>query len=210
MEAFDFTPAVDADREAGIVRRNEGIVVWMAGEAKARHGGRLPEGSDEEDLLQEGRIALLNAARTYDGARGTKFSTYAVNLVRNAMTDLYERGRSLCESRMEEAGMKRLSRDDGSVGEAALSGSGTDVNHEDHIGDQAVHEVTLEKMCNRFNGLPLRQRKILARRYGLKTGKEQSFAETAAYFHLTERSVRRTEKDALRALRNAMNDGNII
>ena len=34
-------------------------------------------GGDSEDLIQEGMLGLLSAVRTYDPAKGVKFSTYA-------------------------------------------------------------------------------------------------------------------------------------
>lgn len=42
---------------------------------------------DFDDMVQEGCIALVNAARTYDGS--TKFSTYAVKCIRNHFIKLY-------------------------------------------------------------------------------------------------------------------------
>lgn len=40
-----------------------------------------------EDLLQEGRVAALAAARDYDGERGALFSTYALPRIRAAMVE---------------------------------------------------------------------------------------------------------------------------
>ena len=40
-----------------------------------------------EDLLQEGRVAALDAARDYDGERGALFSTYALPRIRAAMVE---------------------------------------------------------------------------------------------------------------------------
>jgi len=39
-------------------------------------------GGDSEDLIQEGMLGLLSAVRTFDPAKGTKFSTYAEFCVR--------------------------------------------------------------------------------------------------------------------------------
>lgn len=40
-----------------------------------------------EDLQQEGRIALLESARSYSAERGAKFMSYAGSAIRNAMLD---------------------------------------------------------------------------------------------------------------------------
>jgi RNA polymerase sporulation-specific sigma factor len=39
-------------------------------------------GGDGEDLIQEGMLGLIAAARTFDAARGVKFETYAENCVK--------------------------------------------------------------------------------------------------------------------------------
>ncbi len=49
--------------------------------------GRLPEGVDQDDLIQVGLIALLDAARQYSPAKGASFETYAGIRVRGAMLD---------------------------------------------------------------------------------------------------------------------------
>jgi RNA polymerase sigma factor for flagellar operon FliA len=49
--------------------------------------GRLPEGVDQDDLIQVGLIALLDAARQYSPTKGASFETYAGIRVRGAMLD---------------------------------------------------------------------------------------------------------------------------
>lgn len=43
---------------------------------------------DEDDLFQEGCIALLKAEKTYSEKRGIKFETYASTVIRNRITDI--------------------------------------------------------------------------------------------------------------------------
>ena len=49
--------------------------------------GRLPDSVDQDDLIQVGLIALLDAARQYSPAKGASFETYAGIRVRGAMLD---------------------------------------------------------------------------------------------------------------------------
>src|ERR671931_637533 len=61
-----------------LVRRNLRLVASVA----RRHVGR---GLPMEDLLQEGVVGLIRAAEKYDWRRGTRFSTYAVPWIRQAI-----------------------------------------------------------------------------------------------------------------------------
>jgi len=45
-------------------------------------------GVNEQDLKQEGLLALLKAARTYQENQGAKFETYASTVIRNRMIDV--------------------------------------------------------------------------------------------------------------------------
>ena len=64
----------DADAESALVENNAGLVLSVA----ARFADR---GYDREELVSVGQIGLLKAIRTFDPARGCRFSTYAVPLI---------------------------------------------------------------------------------------------------------------------------------
>ena len=66
-----------------------------------------------EDLLQEGRLALLTAIRTYRNDRGAKFSTYASLLVKRTVQ------RYVIETVRENDRMQKRRRDD-RVNEASV------------------------------------------------------------------------------------------
>lgn len=66
-----------------------------------------------EDLLQEGRLALLTAIRTYRNDRGAKFSTYASLLVKRTVQ------RYVIETVRENDRMQKRCRDD-RVNEASV------------------------------------------------------------------------------------------
>ena len=69
------------DKEAAelLLSQNEGYVTELA----LKH----IEWCDLEDLKQEGAIALLNAAKRFDPAHGTKLLTYATPAIESAMMD---------------------------------------------------------------------------------------------------------------------------
>ena len=70
------------DTHAGeeLLRNVEGLIRHQASKM-CRDGSLL------EDLLQEGRAAVLAAARDYDAERGALFSTYALPRIRAAMVE---------------------------------------------------------------------------------------------------------------------------
>ena len=70
----------DAAAEEELVRRFEPL-------AEGVSRSYILAGCDADDLRQIARIALLEAVRTYDPARGAEFSTYASACVKNRMRD---------------------------------------------------------------------------------------------------------------------------
>lgn len=70
----------DADALDELVRHNLRLVYQIA-----RRYGTADPGTTFDDLVQEGMLGLLTAARRYDPDRGTRFSTYATWWVRKAV-----------------------------------------------------------------------------------------------------------------------------
>ncbi len=64
----------DRDAEGLLLSENMGLVRRIASRFTDR-------GTDYEDLVQIGLIGMLKAIRSFDGDRGTAFSTYAVPLI---------------------------------------------------------------------------------------------------------------------------------
>lgn len=136
-----------------------------------------------DDLVQEGALGLLEAARRFDPDRGLKFLSYAAPAVRNAMTDFL--------------------RTQGNRGEAApLSWE------ELHTGPIAPSpEVELlrqeqqETLYQGLYSLAPREQVYLRYRFGLSDDVTRSLRDTAAYFHLTEGRARQLERQVLNKLR---------
>lgn len=179
-----------------------------------RKEGYLPVGAEKDDLLQEGRLAMLKAAESFDPSLNTKFTTYAYPIIHNAMVDVYREGMSTFECYMENKGLARIFLDaPGFDLDNAVQGdtsTTSNIAYHDPTGNLAVLHVMIEKMRNRFELLPERQRRLLAYIYGLSPKTEHTIAETAALYHIAEKTVKREEKSALATLREGMNDGKII
>lgn len=203
----------DLYAENQLLMENEGLIRQLASHMEinyelddTHHGG-----IDMDDIMQEGRIAMLRAAQKFNPDVDIKFSTYAYQVMKNAMTDLCKKGMSTFEKHLEDKGLTRIFLDaEPENGEGALYGNGTSVEYHDPTGNLAVLHVMLEKMRNRLEWLSTRQRRLLAYRYGLSAMQEHSISESASFFHLSEKFLKLMEKDALETLRAGMNDGKIV
>jgi len=197
-----------------LLENNEGLIFQLAQSMETAHD--LEDchygGIEFEDIIQEGRIALIEAAQSFDKEADTKFSTFAYVVIRNAMHDLCRKADASFEKRLARHGRIRVFLDkpqdddnDDPEYERVQDGRVHDL-----IGDEAVLRVMIQKMHNRLKLLPPRERKIIMYRYGIGSLQEKTVSETAAYFHLTDKHVRIIESRALASLRVGMNDGKVI
>ena len=200
--------------ENELLMANEGLIVKLARSIEVAYDLDINHwgGIYKEDIMQEGRIAMLVAAQTYDESNDAKFSTYAYMIVRNAMADLCRKGISSYENRMIEAGYTQEFLDDYyTTDEDGLHISETVGGEEfDPTARQAVLRVMIQKMRNRFKNLSPRMQRLLAYRYGLGMAECKSISEAATFFHLTEKHLKAIEKNVLANLREGMNDGEIL
>ena len=67
-----------------IVEDNLGLVYNRLAKFQKSSGGNVDHGLTDEDLIQEGCLALLRAAEKFDLTRGIRFSTYACTAVWSA------------------------------------------------------------------------------------------------------------------------------
>ena len=204
----------DLSAQVRLLLENEGMIKQLARqfeilyELDIHHYG----GIELEDLIQEGRFALLEAVMDFDETADTKFTTFAYTVMRNAMSDLCRKGAASFEKQLaDHGGMQMLlneaARDDDELLPEEKIQKG-DV--QDPCGDEAVYRVLLQKMMNRVKLLPEREKRVIIFRYGLINQEHRTIKETAEHFHLSEKYLRVIEKKTLQILRAGMNDGTIF
>lgn len=90
--------------QSQMVADNLGLAYMVANKAAAR-------GWDREEATQEASIGLTKAVRSFDPARGVKFSTYAVPVIQNHMTTI---GRKQVRAQARNGGSldEQISNDD--------------------------------------------------------------------------------------------------
>lgn len=204
----------DLYAQTEILLLNEGLVSQLARSLDIAHDLDINHygGIELDDILQEGRFALLEAAKSFDEKVDVKFSTFAYTVAGNAMRDLCRKGDSSFERQLVNHGIVQVFLDDNPVDEdgVLVAEKIQDGRIHDPIGDEAVLRVMIQKMHNRLELLPARERRLLMYRYGIESLEFKSIAETAAFFHLTEKYMRIIETRALGKLREGMNDGKIL
>ena len=145
-----------------------------------------------EDLIQEGRIGLMEAAERFDPERGTAFLTYAGFWIKKRMQeyliDLFRhRAISLQEiTNLEDSGVQDF------------SGNGYVQSSEAII----LRKERMEELYQGIRAISDRDRTYLFYRYGFPDEPEnRTLKETAAHFHLSQSRAKSTEKKALEDLR---------
>ena len=204
----------DLRAQTELLLENEGLIMQLAKSLEIMHDLDVNHyaGIELDDIMQEGRFALLEAAKSYDVTSATKFSTFASVVMRNAMSDLCRKGDSSFERQLADHGIVLVFLNDNPVDEDGVPEAEKvrDGKGRDPVGEEAVLRVMIQKMRNRLVMLPAREQRLLMYRYGLASLKFKTIAETAAFFHLTEKHMRLIEERSLAKLRAGMNDGKIL
>ena len=204
----------DLRAQTELLLENEGLIIQLAKNLEVLHDLDIHHygGIELDDILQEDRFAMLEAAKGYDVTSDTKFSTFASVVMRNAMSDLCRKGDSSFERQLADHGIAQVFLDDNPVDEDGIPEAEkiSSGRQRDPVGDRAVLNVMIQKMHNRLEMLPAREQRLLMYRYGLESLQYKTIAETAAFFHLTEKHMRAIEERSLAKLRAGMNDGKIL
>ncbi|MBR1440053.1 MAG: hypothetical protein IJ589_02390, partial [Lachnospiraceae bacterium] len=161
----------DLRAQTELLLENEGLIMQLAKSLEIMHDLDVNHyaGIELDDIMQEGRFALLEAAKSYDVTSATKFSTFASVVMRNAMSDLCRKGDSSFERQLADHGIVLVFLNDNPVDEDGVPEAEKvrDGKGRDPVGEEAVLRVMIQKMRNRLVMLPAREQRLLMYRYGL-------------------------------------------
>lgn len=148
---------------------------------------------DADDLIQEGCLGLMEAVSRFDIEKGVQFLTYAAYWIKKFMYEAVS---------VFTADAERVpwSLDDK---QSEIFQQSTDAYVK--TPEQIVIEGEIYKQVRKeLLAISARNRVYLFYRYGFTDGDEHSVSETAAYFGLTEKRARSTERSALSSLRRKL------
>ena len=187
-----------------LIENNRGIIYKMANKFYTQNSNVI----DKEDLIQEGVIGLIIAAKKYDFNNPNKanFITYSVHWI---YQKIY---RFVVGSSSKEIGNNKLNNSCTSLntpigedGETELEEfiEGKDYsfeNKEEQIYLEQLRQE-LEKAMMEYNSL--REREVLKLRYGWDKQKIMTFEEIGTIFSLDKSIIKNTHDRSLRKLRNS-------
>lgn len=153
------------------------------------------------DLIHEGNLGLIEAARRFDPAHNVKFITYAVWWVRQSLMHV------LADSTRAFSFPPKMF----AVLHAGGPG-GEDVSLSETLGDrlpveqlpvedELIHQADLDELAAALRDLEGKEQEVVRLRYGLGDGEPQTLQEIGDRLHLSRERVRQIEtraKDKLR------------
>lgn len=202
----------DAEALEALVKGNLRFVVSVA---KAYRGRGLPL----EDLINEGNLGLLEAARRFDESRGVRFVTYAAWWIRQAILAALARVRAPATP-APTSGRPR-SAPDASKSAAGASGTARWISIDAPVSkdgetslaeliedqDEEGPDAPLERRALRdaleatLALLPPREEKVLRLYYGMDDGRARTVSEIADELEVAPVRVRKARTRGLARLR---------
>jgi RNA polymerase primary sigma factor len=155
------------------------------------------------DLIHEGNLGLMEAARRFDPTHNVKFITYAVWWVRQSMMHV------LADSTRAFSFPPKM------FGALHAGGpGGEDVSLSETIGDrlpldqaavedELIHQADLDELAAALLDLEGKEREVVQLRYGLGDREPQTLQEIGDRLHLSRERVRQIESRAKDKLRRS-------
>ena len=217
----DYPPLLTAAEEVELARRRDDGDAQAVNELASANMALVPHLSrwyierypcSRDDILQEGFIGLLAAARKFDPAKGCRFSTYACLWVRQAIRRWQQ-----CQVPTIAVPVRlqrtKVSDDDQRFLAAArravrpcvsLPGDGFGQLVANPCGTDFDAGETSKRLRALLLGLDDRSRHVIDRYYGLGGGDPETLAEIGKSFGLTRERIRQIQRAALARLRRAV------
>jgi RNA polymerase primary sigma factor len=194
--------------EAALARLVESNLRFVVSYAKRYRG----LGVSFLDLIHEGNLGLIEAARRFDPTRNVKLITYAVWWIREAMMHvLAEQTRAFSFPPKLFAAITAVGedvslsepvsnqRDESSTRELG------DLLAQDHApaDEEMIHQADLNELAGALQDLDGKEREVVRLRFGLEDDEEHTLQEIGDRLHLSRERVRQIESRAKDKLRRS-------
>lgn len=192
-----------------LISSNQGFVISLASQYKHR-------GLEMDDLVSEGNIGMLSAARSFDASLDKSFVTYAAPFVRAAIgkaieqqAGIYRVPRDVKDATLEKRRSRALSIDApvGGSPERSLARSISDADAPDP-DKELRKELLTKELSTILADLQERERHVVQRFFGLGV-ESRTMAEIAAEMGLKRERVRQIRDHAVRKIMKQTRDANL-
>eukprot|EP01047_Picozoa_sp_COSAG01_P001873 COSAG01_NODE_46_length_32080_cov_716.589319_22_plen_458_part_00 len=169
---------------------------------------------DIEDLVQEGIIGLITAARKYDPSRGNRFSTYAWYWIRQGMYRAIANNHNLIRWPVHRAADLVPANRNGDLHDLRPGERYVDsLETVDVEASESLHVLMddnlecldkVEALVKSFDSLDERQRRIMRMRYGFDSPTEMTLEEVGDVEKVTRERIRQIQVKATEKLRQSL------
>lgn len=202
------TRAFSGDKEAknALVKANLRFVIKIANKYKGF-------GLDIDDLINEGNLGLLRAAEKFDPNNGTKFTTYAVWWIREAIqkairetsTGVKFPAKKFTEMKSDEWKIASLDKTiENSEDDSASLLSFQKDNKEKSPEKAFVQMQMIKEISEAVNQLKEKEQQIIKLRYGLTGKNPMSLSEIGNEMGFSKERIRQIENKALCELKEIL------
>jgi RNA polymerase primary sigma factor len=165
------------------------------------------------DLVHEGNLGLIEAARRFDPSRNVKFITYAVWWIRQSMmqalsdqTRAFSFPPKMFAVLRTSAGDVSLSAPIGRSGDGEIRELG-DVLTQEQVApfeDELIHRADLDELAGALHDLDGKECEVVRLRFGLEDDEPRTLQEIGDRLHLSRERIRQIESRAKEKLRDAL------
>lgn len=146
------------------------------------------------DLISEGNVGLIRAAKKFDGNRNIKFISYAVWWIKNSIQECINTYKQEnCEFNID---IIRLNNQTKEIYEYELSNINNE--YEENIINHQSRQSTINEL---LSCLQERERKIITLYFGLFNNKEHTLEEIGSEMSLTNERIRQIKDKAIMKMR---------
>ena len=162
------------------------------------------------DLIHEGNLGLIEAARRFDPSRNVKFITYAVWWIRQSIMHVIAEQSRAFSFPPKLFPVIHLTGEDLSLNQPIRPGDGVrelgDTIASDDlpaIDDEIIHQESIDDLAHALLELDGKERQVVRLRYGLGDDQPRTLQEIGDLMHLSRERVRQIESRAKDKLRHS-------